>query len=501
VSTKIPRMEQFVPQRVAAPDPEIVRFRKKAILGLLVLVFLLIPALNLLGVIEPHILNRVGRYLCFAIAALGIDLIWGYAGVLSLCHALFFCIGGYAMAMHLSLPAGGGDVRPEYHNIPQFFFFNNVDTLPFWWSPFSSLPFSILAAFVLPAIVAGLVGFFIFRNRVRGVYFSIITQALAWGAFLAFSRNEMLLGGTNGLTNFFKPLNSNNKWILGLYLLTAVLLVSAFLLCGYVSRSRLGRVLVAIRDNETRLYFLGYRPDLYKAFAFIGAALLAALGGMLYVPQNGIMTPNVMRVEDSIWMVIWVAVGGRGRLWGAVAGALLANFTYSALTSDMPRAWPFIQAGLFLGALAFPNGICDLWIKLEAEVLQGARILRMLLALGFIELGLIADKLGWLPSFGRAALLGVPVKYWILIAATGVLCMGRVARASIPMLGLGWFLLTEAFGLMPSSFSLLKYILVLLTIVVYAYLEGNLSAGLKSLAGRFRRSRAKTQPAPVENTP
>jgi urea transport system permease protein len=196
-------------------DPEIVRFRKKAILGLLVLAFLLIPALNMLGVVEPHILNRLGRYLCFAIAALGIDLIWGYAGVLSLCHALFFCMGGYAMAMHLSLPEAGGDVRPEYHNIPQFFFFNNVDSLPFWWRPFASLPFTLLATFVLPALVAGLVGFFIFRNRVRGVYFSIITQALAWGAFLAFSRNEMLLGGTNGLTNFFKPLNSDNKWILG----------------------------------------------------------------------------------------------------------------------------------------------------------------------------------------------------------------------------------------------------------------------------------------------
>ena len=229
-TTKVPRMVTVAQPHTLKTDPEIVRFRKKAILGLLVLAFLLIPALNMLGVVEPHILNRLGRYLCFAIAALGIDLIWGYAGVLSLCHALFFCMGGYAMAMHLSLPEAGGDVRPEYHNIPQFFFFNNVDSLPFWWRPFASLPFTLLATFVLPALVAGLVGFFIFRNRVRGVYFSIITQALAWGAFLAFSRNEMLLGGTNGLTNFFKPLNSDNKWILALYLLTAALLVGSFLL-------------------------------------------------------------------------------------------------------------------------------------------------------------------------------------------------------------------------------------------------------------------------------
>jgi urea transport system permease protein len=495
-------MEPVAPDRqVFALDPDIIRFRKKAIFGLLLLLFAVIPALNLFGVIEPHILNRVGRYLCFAIAALGIDLIWGYAGVLSLCHALFFCIGGYAMAMHLSLPEAGGDVRPEYHNIPQFFFFNNVDTLPSWWRPFASLPFSLAAAFVLPAAVAGLVGFFIFRNRVRGVYFSIITQALAWGAFLAFSRNEMLLGGTNGLTNFFKPLNSENNWILGLYLLTAVMLVVSFLLCRYLIRSRLGRVLIAVRDNETRLYFLGYRPDLYKAFAFIGAALLAALGGLLYVPQNGIITPNVMRVEDSIWMVIWVAVGGRGRLWGAITGALMANFTYSALTSDMPKAWPFIQAGLFLGALAFPNGVCDLWLKLEAEVRQGARIRRMLLALALIEVGLIADKLGWIPSLGGSAFLGVRLKYWILIVATIALCLGRVAHASIPMLGILWFILTEAFGLMPSSFSILKYVLVLATIVIYAYLEGNLASAFRSLTGRFRRSRSKSEAATVGNTP
>ena len=222
---------------------------------------------------------------------------------------------------------------------------------------------------------------------------------------------------------------------------------------------------------------------------------------MLYVPQNGIITPNVMRVEDSIWMVIWVAVGGRGRLWGAIFGALMANFTYSALTSDMPRAWPFIQAGLFLAALAFPNGICDLWIKLEAEVLNGARIFRMLLALAFIELALIADKLHWIPSLGGFAILGVPSKYWLLIGITIVLCLGRVAHASIPLLGLTWFILTEAFGLMPSSFSILKYVLVLLTILVYAYLEGNLTSAVKSLLSKFRRARHKGEAATVSETP
>ena len=167
----------------------------------------------------------------------------------------------------------------------------------------------------------------------------------------------------------------------------------------------------------------------------------------------------------------------------------------------MPRVWPFIQAGLFLGALAFPNGVCDLWIKLEGEISQGARVFRTLLALGFIELGLIADKLHWIPSFGGFAILGVQSKYWILIAIAIVLCFGRVAHASIPMLGLGWFLLTEAFGLMPSSFSTLKYVLVLVSILVYAYLEGNLTSGLKSFIGRFRRSRPKGETATVGNTP
>jgi urea transport system permease protein len=486
--TKVPRLveldrEQYPPQ----VDARVAAFRRKAMVGLLFVVFVLIPGLSLAGVIEPHNLNRLSRYLCFAIAALGVDLIWGYAGVLSLCHALFFCLGGYAMAMHLSLPQGGGDVRPEYNNIPQFFFFNNVDTLPQWWEPFSSLPVALIAALAVPAVVAGVVGFFIFRNRVRGVYFSIITQALAWGAFLAFSRNELLLGGTNGLTNFYQPLNSQLYWILGLYLGTAITLIGSFVGCRYVVRSRLGRVLVAIRDNETRLYFLGYRPDLYKAFAFVAAAVLAALGGLLYVPQNGIVTPNVMRVEDSVWMVIWVAVGGRGRLWGAVMGALLANFTYSVLTSDMPQTWPFIQGGLFLAALAFPGGIADLWNRLETEIKTGARVSRLLAALVFVVGFLAVDKLGWLPRLlSITAFAGIPTKYWILIVAAVIICWGRVARAAIPLLGLSWFIITEAFGLMPSSFGSLKYILVLVTFGMYVYLEADVASYLKRRLPKLR---------------
>jgi urea transport system permease protein len=288
-----------------------------------------------------------------------------------------------------------------------------------WWRPFASFPFALVAGVLVPALVAGTFGFFIFRNRVRGVYFSIITQALAWGAFLAFSRNELLLGGTNGLTNFYKPLNSQRSWVLGLYLLTALALVGCFIGFGVATRSRAGRVLVAIRDNESRLRFFGYRPEIYKTAAFALAAMFAAIGGMLYVPQNGIITPNVMRVEDSLWMVIWVAVGGRGTRWGAVAGALLANFTYSILTSDMPRAWPFIQGGLFLAILIFPGGAGSLWTALETEVRSGAR-------------------------------------------------PGRVARAAIPLLTVALVVFLEAFDLLPRSFSMAKYVAIGTLITVYA---------------------------------
>jgi len=461
--------------------------RSRTIASLLFLLFIAVPVLAVAGVVEPYNVNRLGRYLCFAIAALGIDLIWGYAGVLSLCHALFFCLGGYAIAMHLSLPAGGGDVRPEYNGIPQFFFFNNIEALPGWWQPFASLPVALAAAVVLPALLAAFVGFFIFRNRVRGVYFSIITQALAWGAFLAFSRNELLLGGTNGLTNFYKPLNSDLRWILGLYLMTTLTLVCAFMASRGLVLSRFGRVLVAIRDNETRLRFMGYRPEIYKALAFAWAALLAAVAGLLYVPQNGIVTPNVMRVEDSIWMVIWVAVGGRGRLWGAVAGAMLANFTYSMLTSDMPRAWPFIQACLFLAVLVFPDGLSKLWIDLEAEIQAGERLGRRLIAFGFVLLFLIVDKMHGLPPvLSLTEFMAIQSKYWVLLVATVALGWSRAAPSSTPLLALSGLILAEALGLIPVEARMVKYMAVASMGVLYFLRQSGLTARFSAVPWRAR---------------
>jgi urea transport system permease protein len=428
-----------------------VALRRGSLLFFLTLFFVVIPALSLAGVVENHSLNRLGRYLCFAIVALGIDLIWGYTGILSLFQALLFCLGGYCIAMHLSLPQGGGDVRAEYHNIPQFFFFNSVDALPVFWKPFASLPFSVVAGVVLPALLTSIFGFMIFRSRVKGVYFAIITQALAWGAYLAFCRNELLLGGTNGLTNFSKPLNQRREWILGLYLLSATTLAVAFLAVRFVVRSRLGRILIAIRDNESRLRFAGYRPEFFKMFAFSAAAVLAAIGGMLYVPQNGIITPNVMRVEDSIMMVIWVAVGGRGRLWGALIGALVVNFLYSSLTSDLPSLWPFFEGGMFLAiVLLFPDGLVGLWDRMEGQVEAGKSFWRPAAALGVWIAFLLVERLAP-PGLGLAlpGSLAFGLELAVLVAAWFLLLSARSARAAVPLMAIAGFMIAEGLGLMP----------------------------------------------------
>ncbi len=403
-------------------DESVWRLRKQTVLALLVFMFVIVPALNLLGIVDNTHLNKLGRYLCFAIVALGIDLLWGYTGLLSLCQAFFFCLGGYAMAMHLSLPQGGGDVRPEYNSIPQFFFFNNVDTLPTWWAPFASLPFTLGCAIAVPAMFAAILGFSVFRSRVKGVYFSIITQAVAWGSFLLFCRNEMLLGGTNGLTNFSPALNRNQGWILFFYLLTALVLTGLFLLARHITKSRLGRLLVGVRDKEILLGSLGYRPESVKLFAFVTGAIFAAIGGILYVPQNGIITPNIMRVEDSIWMIVWVALGGRGCLWGAVIGALVVNYGYSVMTSDIPRAWPFVEGGMFIAVvLLFPGGLAGLWGKLELQIASATRVQVVAagLAVAATSVFFMAEALGLVPRTLQAPWMGAPVKYYLLFAVLG----------------------------------------------------------------------------------
>lgn len=379
-------------------------------IGLVLALFIVgVPLLNLGGIVPDYKVNMLGKYLCLCLVALGIDLIWGYTGLLSLCQALFFCLGGYAMAMHLSLPEGGG-----IYAVPQFLsfaYYGHANPLPPFWRPFHSLAFTMAAIVAVPAVVATVFGFFILRSRVRGVYFSIVTQAVAWGAWLTISRNEMLLGGTNGLTNFSKAMTSDRVWILGLYLTTVLMILIGYLACLFITRSRLGRVLVAIRDKETRLYFAGYRPYAFKVFAFAVAGVLAGIGGALYAPQVGIITPQNMNVEASINMVVLVAVGGRGRLWGSILGALVVSYAMASLTSDIPDAWPFILGGIYVSVvLFFPDGLGGLWDKLEEDIRAGhslrgvAKVAPMIVICLFV----IAEALALMPAFLNESIGTIP---------------------------------------------------------------------------------------------
>jgi urea transport system permease protein len=330
--------------------------------------FVLLVLMPLLNVLPPedswlHLsdfsLNRFGKFLAFAILALGLDLIWGYTGVLSLGQGVFFGLGAYCMGMHLMLTIGKESVYGS--DLPDFMVWNQVKELPLFWKPFYSFPAAIVGAILVPTLFALIFGFLAFRSRIKGVYFAIITQALALVAWLVFNRNETNLGGTNGLTDFKQLLGfrlSEPDTQRALYVLTVLCLGAAYLLCRWITRSRAGRVLIAVRDSEPRVVFSGYTPANYKLFVFVVAAALAGLAGMLYVPQVGIITPAQIGVLPSLEMVIWVAVGGRGTLAGAVVGAVSVNWGRSVLTNYFPELWPFFLGGLFVVVvLLFPDGL------------------------------------------------------------------------------------------------------------------------------------------------
>jgi urea transport system permease protein len=333
--------------------------------------FVLLFGLPLLNVLPPedswfHLsdfaLNRFGKFLAFAILALGLDLIWGYTGILSLGQGVFFGLGAYCMGMHLMLAIGNESVYGS--QLPDFMVWNQVKELPLFWKPFYSFVASILAGIVIPALFALIFGFLAFRSRIRGVYFAIITQALALMAWLIFNRNETNLGGTNGLTDFKQILGfrlSEPGTQLALYVATVLCLGASYLLCRWIVGSRAGRVLVAVRDSEQRVRFSGYSPSNYKLFVFVVSAALAGLAGMLYVPQVGIITPAQIGVLPSLEMVIWVAVGGRATLVGAIIGAVGVNLGRSILTNYFPELWPFMLGGLFVAVvLLFPDGVIGL---------------------------------------------------------------------------------------------------------------------------------------------
>lgn len=335
------------------------------------LIFLvLMPIGNLLGLVSTNTISLWGRYFCFAVAALGIDLIWGYTGILSMCQAFFFCLGGYSIAMHMLLAVGGQGVYGA--KIPDFMIWNQVTSLPAFWEPFHSFGMAMILALLLPALFAGVFGFFVFRSRIKGVYFAIITQALAFGAWLIFLRNETMLGGTNGLTDFKSLLGfqlSEPKVKLGLYMISLIVLIGSYLLCNYLVKSKFGKVLVAILDSESRVSYTSYIVQNYKIAVFVISAVLASIGGILYAPQTGIITPGLMDVKSSIEMVMWVALGGRGSLKGAIVGALLVNYLYSLCTSMFPESWPYILGILFiLTVLFFQKGFWGLTELLESKL-------------------------------------------------------------------------------------------------------------------------------------
>ncbi|PZO34723.1 MAG: urea ABC transporter permease subunit UrtC [Shackletoniella antarctica] len=301
-------------------------------------------------------LNLLGRFLALAIVALGIDLIWGFTGLLSLGHGIFFALGGYAFAMYLELNTLGEG------QLPDFFSLYGVSELPLFWQPFSSLPFTLLAIFTIPAIVAGLLGYLVFRNRIRGVYFSILTQAALVVFFNLFNGQQKLINGTNGLKTstsvFMGQQVGSDGMRMFFYISTVIALVAMYALCRWLTSGRFGRMLVAIRDDENRVRFSGYDPTAFKVLVFAVSGAIAGIAGALYTVQSGIISPQVMDIAFSIEMVIWVAVGGRATLVGAVLGAVLVNMARSLLSERFPAVWLFFQGALFLIVVtALPDGI------------------------------------------------------------------------------------------------------------------------------------------------
>jgi len=335
-------------------------------LVILLAIAVLVPVLNL--VVPPsspfHIPNYMvglfGKYLAFALLALSVDLIWGFAGILSLGHGAFFALGGYAMGMYLMRQIGS---RGVYGNpvLPDFMVFLNWKELPWYWYGFDSFAFAMVMVVLVPGILAFVFGWFAFRSRVTGVYLSIITQAMTYALLLAFFRNDMGFGGNNGLTDFKDILGFDiqaSSTRAGLFAATAIALAAGFLICRIVVSSKLGKVLVGVRDAESRTRFLGYRVEHYKLFVWTLSAVLAGVAGALYVPQVGIINPGEFAPANSIEVVIWVAVGGRGTLVGPVIGAVLVNYAKTYFTGAFPDFWLYALGGLFVAVTLFlPRGI------------------------------------------------------------------------------------------------------------------------------------------------
>ena len=313
------------------------------------------PLLNAFGLVSNFTLGNWGKYLCYGILAISIDLLWGYTGLLSLGQALFFTLGGYMMGMHLMRMIGG-------EGVPTFLSMVGREDWPSFFIPFSSFPFALLMIILVPGLLAYVFGYLAFRSRIKGVYFSILTQALTYGAALLFFRNELLMGGNNGFTDFrnllgFSLRDDGTKR--GLYIATAILLVVVVAFCKWLTGSRFGLIQRAIRDSENRVLFSGYATANFKLFIFVVSAVIASFAGALFVPQVGIINPSEMETGKSLEAVVWVALGGRGTIVGPVVGAVSVNaiksWASSGATADF---WPLMLGGAFVLVVLFmPKGI------------------------------------------------------------------------------------------------------------------------------------------------
>jgi urea transport system permease protein len=331
--------------------------RGQIFIGAVLTMAIVIPLLNLLPPTNPfhiptYVMVLIGKYLCYALLALSVDLVWGYAGILSLGHGAFFALGGYAMGMYLMRQIGPRGVY-AHPVLPDFMVFLNYKELPWFWYGFDWFIFAAAMVILVPAALAFVFGWFAFRSRVTGVYLSIITQALTFALMLAFFRNNFGFGGNNGLTDF-KDILGFNVQAQGtravLFILSALFLIFGYLLCRWMVTSKFGKVLIAVRDQESRARFIGYRVENYKLVAFVVSACLAGIAGALYVPQVGIINPSEFSPANSIEIIIWVAVGGRGTLVGAALGAFVVNYAKTLFTGGLIA--PFWLFGVGVLALA-----------------------------------------------------------------------------------------------------------------------------------------------------
>ena len=338
----------------------------KTFLTLLALFAVVVSTLNLLVPeasafhVSTFTVTVAGKYLCYALLALAVDLVWGYCGILSLGHGAFFALGGYAMGMYMMRQIGE---RGVYGNalLPDFMVFLNWKELPWYWLGFDHFWFASLMVLLVPGLLACLFGWLAFRSRVTGVYLSIITQALTYAFMLAFFRNEMGFGGNNGLTDFKDILGFNlqkDGTRVAIFLLSALFLGLGYITSRFVVESKMGRVVTAVRDAESRTRFIGYKVEHFKLWIFVFSAVLAGIAGALYVPQVGIINPSEFSPLNSLELVIWVAVGGRGTLYGAILGAILVNYAKTVFTGILPEVWLFALGGLFVAVTLFmPDGL------------------------------------------------------------------------------------------------------------------------------------------------